>query len=62
LTSLKPKVLNQAELKFPPNAAYIPNILDIAQGNLSVIIGTVFKEMRLKPCILKDLMGTLGQR
>jgi len=38
------------------------NILDIRQGILAVIIGTLFKEMKKKPCILTDITGTLGMR
>jgi hypothetical protein len=41
---------------------FINNILDIKQGILAIIIGTLFKDMRKKPNILKDITGTLGQR
>ena len=27
-----------------------------------MIIGTLFKEMEMKPCILKNLMGVLGSK
>jgi DNA polymerase delta subunit 2 len=40
----------------------VNNILDIKPNQLTVIIGTLFKEMPLKPSILKNLLGTLGTR
>lgn len=43
-------------------ATFISNILDIRQNTLSVLIGTLFKDMKLKPNILKDITGTLGTR
>jgi DNA polymerase delta subunit 2 len=44
------------------NLIYVNNILDIRPNQLTVIIGTLFKEMPLKPTILKNLLGTLGTR
>lgn len=41
---------------------YVNNILDIRPNQMTVIIGTMFKEMPLKPSILKNLLGTLGTR
>ncbi len=38
------------------------NILDIKPNVESVIVGTIFKEMKKKPCILKNLVGVLGDR
>ncbi len=29
---------------------------------MSIISGTLFKDMKRKPCILKDIAGTLGTR
>jgi DNA polymerase delta subunit 2 len=61
LQTLKPIVLAKCKSIFP-SAVFINNILDIKQGILAVIIGTLFKDMRKKPNILKDISGTLGQR
>ena len=49
-------------MNFPKNANFISNILDIRQNTLSVLIGTLFKDMKIKPNILKDITGTLGSR
>ena len=47
---------------FPEKATFISNILDIRQNTLTVLIGTLFKDMKWKPNILKDITGTLGTR
>ena len=47
---------------FPKTSTFIANILDIRQNTLSVLIGTLFKDMKRKPNILKDITGTLGSR
>ena len=41
---------------------FVDNILDIKPFTETVIIGTVFKEQKLKPSILNNIMGTLGQK
>lgn len=53
-----------AEIKWEKDnhLTYVQNILDIRPNQMTVIIGTLFKEMPLKPCILKNLMGTLGTK
>ena len=38
---------------------FLNNILDIRPGVLTVIIGTLYKEMPKKPCILSNLVGVL---
>eukprot|EP00347_Sterkiella_histriomuscorum_P004668 403359564 len=62
LQSLKPHVRESAELKWEKDQhlTYVTNILDIRPGQLTVIIGTIFKEMPLKPSILKNVLGVLG--
>ena len=40
----------------------VDNILDIKPFTETVIIGTFFKEQKLKPSILTDITGTLGQK
>ena len=39
----------------------LENILDIKPFKPSIIIGTLFKEQKLKPSILSNIMGVLGQ-
>jgi len=36
------------------------NILDLKTGELTVIIGTLFKEQRLKPCVFTNLEGVIS--
>ena len=50
------KTKNQEELK------YVNHILDIKPFEDTVIIGTLFKEQKLKPTILNNIMGVLGQK
>lgn len=71
LQSLRPAVRENAEILWENNPiigqshshqplVYVNNILDIKPGQVSVIIGTLFKEMALKPTILKNVLGVLG--
>ena len=64
LSALKPMVIERAELKWKGDKKlqFHKNILDIKPNHESVICGTLFKEMPLKPCILKNLLGVLGTR
>jgi len=41
---------------------YINNVLDIKPKTPTVVIGTLFKDMPQKPCILSNLLGVLGTR
>jgi hypothetical protein len=36
------------------------NILDLKAGELTVIIGTLFKEQKLKPCVFTNLEGVIS--
>lgn len=47
---------NSSDLK------YVDNILDIKPFEDTVIIGTFFKEQKMKPTILTNIMGVLGQK
>ena len=38
----------------------VDNILEIKPFKETVIIGTLFKEQKLKPSILNNIMGILG--
>ena len=44
------------------NLKIVDNILDIKPFEETVIIGTLFKEQPLKPSILNNIMGVLGQK
>jgi hypothetical protein len=44
LNQLKPAVREAAEIKWDCEAEFVDNILDLKPGQLTVIIGTVFKE------------------
>ena len=43
LEQLKASVKEAAELKWDVSDEYVDNILDLRPGNLTVIIGTMFK-------------------
>ena len=64
LQALKPHLREVAEIKWEKdyNLVYVNNILDTKPNQLTVVIGTLYKEMPLKPSILKNLLGTLGTR
>lgn len=60
LNSLKPQVLDAAQAKWRgAKTKYMDNILDIKAQDDTVIIGTLFKEMAKKPCVLQNLLGVL---
>jgi hypothetical protein len=44
------------------NLKIVDNILDIKPFEETVLIGTLFKEQKLKPSILNNIMGVLGQK
>ncbi len=48
-----------AEIKWDCNAEYVDNILDLRPGKLTVIIGTVFKEQKLKPNVFSNITGVI---
>jgi DNA polymerase delta subunit 2 len=62
LEKLRPSVKDAAELKWKDftNLKIQDNILDIKPKEETVIIGTLFKEQKLKPSILNNIMGVLG--
>lgn len=64
LQALKPHIKEVAEIKWQDDGhlVYVNNILDTKPNQMTVVIGTMFKEMPLKPSILKNLLGTLGTR
>ena len=59
LEQLKPAVKEAAELKWDRRAEYVEHILDLTVGKLTVIIGTVFKEQKLKPNVFTDITGVI---
>ena len=50
-----------AELKWDYRAEFVENILDLQPGVLTVIIGTIFKEQKKKPCVLSNLTGVISE-
>jgi DNA polymerase delta subunit 2 len=53
LNSMRKDVKAAAQLKWPQHE--VKNLVDLAQGEKGVIIGTLYKEMKNKPNILKEL-------
>ena len=51
LEQLRPEVKEAAELKWDNRGEYVDNILDLKPGVQTVIIGTLFKEQKKKPCV-----------
>jgi hypothetical protein len=45
-----------------PAVKFVDNILDIKPFTDTVILGTLFKEQKLKPSILNNIMGVLSQK
>ena len=64
LQALKPAVREIAEIRWEKdnNLIYVNNILDTKPGEMTVVIGTLFKEMPLKPSILRSMQSVLGTR
>lgn len=56
---MRPAVKEAAEIKWDCNAEYVDNILDLRPGKLTVIIGTVFKEQKLKPNVFSNITGVI---
>ncbi|KAF9146402.1 hypothetical protein BGX30_000748 [Mortierella sp. GBA39] len=58
LMLMQPLVLAQAKRKWAsldPKAKHVEKILDVQQGEISYLIGTIYMEMKLKPNILDDI-------
>ena len=63
LSILKPLVIQAARSKWKdPDLVYFKDILEVATDTKTVIVGTLYKDMAKKPCILKHLDGVLGSR
>ena len=64
LEKLRGKVREAAEMKWMAykQVKFVDNILDIKPFEQTVIIGTLFKEQKLKPTILTNIMGVLAQK
>lgn len=63
ISILHPLVLNSCKLKWPlPSLFTHKDILSVATATKTVLIGTLYKEMCKKPCILKNINGCLGSR
>ena len=48
-----------AELKWDNKGEFVENILDLRPGVKTVIIGTMFKEQKKKPCVFSNLTGVI---
>jgi DNA polymerase delta subunit 2 len=59
LEQLRPAVKEAAELRWHGKIDFVDNILDLKTGRQTVIIGTLFKEQKKKPCVLTNLLGTI---
>ena len=69
LEKLRPLVKEAAQMKWRDQRSktqaelrFVDNILDIKPFEDTVIIGTLFKEQKMKPTILSNIMGVLGQK
>ena len=60
LESLRAHVKEAAELKWGDRGEFVENILDLKPGIITVIIGTLFKEQKKKPCVFKNLTGVIN--
>lgn len=69
LTILREYVVNECKRRWKrkdipeeeDDMDFLNNILDIRPGEVTVIIGTLYKEMPKKPCILSNLVGVLRE-
>lgn len=59
LEQLRPAVKEAAQLKWNEKIEFVDNILDLKTGRKTVIIGTLFKEQKKKPCVLTNLLGVI---
>ena len=59
LEQLRPHVKEAAELKWDNRGEFVENILDLKPGIITVIIGTLFKEQKKKPCVFQNLTGVI---
>ena len=59
LEQLKPAVKEAAMLKWDGKIDFVENILDLKTNQRTVIIGTLFKEQKKKPCVLSYLLGVI---
>ena len=47
-------------MKWDDRGEFVENILDLKPGIITVIIGTLFKEQKKKPCVFKNLTGVIN--
>ena len=60
LEELRADVKEAAELKWDDRGEFVENILDLKPGIITVIIGTLFKEQKKKPCVFSNLTGVIN--
>lgn len=59
LALLKPALSERAAAQWSTHARHTGRILDVVQGELTWIIGTIYMEMALKPHVLQDLAADI---
>ena len=55
LTRMRAELRHAAQAKWPDHAAIIKNLVDLVPNEKCVIIGTLYKDMKNKPNILREL-------
>lgn len=45
-----------------PRAKHVDKVLDVQQGEISYLVGTVYMDMKLKPNILNDITKDVSGR
>ena len=60
IEKLRPSIQNKAFEVWGKDYFFVDHILDIQPFQKAIIVGTIYKEMHKKPCILNNLMGVLG--
>lgn len=59
LALLKPVIMQRAEERWSAHACQTSRVLDVVQGVLTWIVGTIYMDMPLKPQVLQDLVADI---
>lgn len=60
LAGLKPILMHRASEQWSSHATHTERVLDVMQGELTWIIGTIYMDMPLKPQVLQDLVADVN--
>lgn len=60
LALLKPVLIERASFQWSSHASQTERVLDVTQGELTWIVGTVYLDMPLKPQVLQDLVSDVN--